>query len=1232
MRQIKRFVSGLNKSQKIVFLSFIIGLILFVSIGIPTFARFKHRNIVTNLVWDGTVATSYKKGIGTSSDPYIISNGSELAYFSNELANNTYEGLYFSLSDDIVLNNGVFKYDQEQGILYILNGTTYYVEEYTNKYYSDIEKTNEAGSINVFPSLNNFKGYFNGNSYRIYGSYITSETSEELALFTNMQGSITDLYVENSLIYGGKVTAGITSTSTNATIKNALFNGYVIGKNSDLSKLSTSNLEDVEINMSSLETITNLDLSNYIPYEGGEILNTSITGNYTISGATENETSISINGVTLSNGSFEINLGTTVLNNLSVITRSLDGASLTLSNISYNVNYNYGVSGGITAIANNTTFENTVNKGYIYGYSVAGGLIGTMVNTAHINQSYNTGNVSSNIIGGGLVGTIEKNTTSATLSKDYNNGIITGTKIGGLVGTITNNTSPILIDKTFDTSDIYTIGTINNTSVNINNSYYVSLVSAIEEDNGIVLGQFNTVTVSDLQIKTNMVNNLFYDEFTDFNNLLINNEDVWVYNDESLPILFIDDINNPIANLHANIYSWDNFSPEISEVKLSSNITFSIEETDELRPIKEIYYYISNSVTPLTLNEIKNIGTWNIYSNIVQISDEGFYIIYAKVIDYNDNIFYINSDLLILDLPGASATINMETRQWTELQSNPEKIYIDGPKEITVTESDTISGISSIGYYITDTLLSTNDLNNLSDDKWTSYSAEENILINTNGIHIIYIKIMDNFNYASYLSTDYLIFDGYSQNSFTIGRNSSSYIEDGNNITDKSSIMMNFTYTSTTELDYSNHTHNLVSNILLPLGSKITLIDYITNNVYEYVVNTSEDNYGYEESCPVEDTNCIKKATYPFTLFKEVGTGSTIKYFGESTYTNNSEVNENFSIILDLSNTEINVNYSDVSMQIQLNNQSGNTVRPTLNNTISKFNIYSVIDDQSSSAYLNISTSYTGNPIVLNSDSVTTIPLNSNIVYKYLDTHKIIDTKYEDKETGLSIKLVDSNGTSLGSEYLKNMVFKIGENVYYPGKDNIIRINLGSALQDYTKELKVTTYDNNSNLAYGTYYLKITNYVAFDGYYSNEINTNEIIIPVTVTNTNLNNIEYGFDVNMNSEDRIISKTNTTVDVELNIEQNGLLSDPNIRVSLYKKDLLTAYNQNYSIVNLASYVTNTLVSASDNVYYLSTDPNQYNQFIITLITSNFENTGYKYVFELYDGNKKIGTIDKYFIVK
>ncbi len=100
-----------------------------------------------------------------------------------------------------------------------------------------------------------------------------------------------------------------------------------------------------------------------------------------------------------------------------------------------------------------------------------------------------------------------------------------------------------------------------------------------------------------------------------------------------------------------------------------------------------------------------------------------------------------------------------------------------------------------------------------------------------------------------------------------------------------------------------------------------------------------------------------------------------------------------------------------------------------------------------------------------------------------------------------------------------------------------------------------------------------------------------------------------------------------------------LKEPSIRISLYKKNSLTAYNQDYTIIDLKDYMVNDLVKVEDNVYSITNDPIRYtspdylyNNFELNLITENLENNGYKFVFDLYDGNKKIGTINKYFIVK
>ena len=214
----------------------------------------------------------------------------------------------------------------------------------------------------------------------------------------------------------------------------------------------------------------------------------------------------------------------------------------------------------------------------------------------------------------------------------------------------------------------------------------------------------------------------------------------------------------------------------------------------------------------------------------------------------------------------------------------------------------------------------------------------------------------------------------------------------------------------------------------------------------------------------------------------------------------------------------------------------------------------------------------------------------------------------------------------------------MGENTYYPEEDNLVRINLNNGISDVTKDLTIITYDNNSNLTDGTYYFKISSYASYDGYYSNQSSTAEINIPVRVVNNSINVI-YNFDVIMDDANRIINKNAEPANVIFNILQNGTLKNPNIRVALYEKNEMTAYNQEYSPVNLEEYVSDNLSLAGPNSYYVSTNPVKYtdtsklyNNFELNLITDNFNNTGYKFVFYLYDGSKKIGTIEKHFIIK
>ena len=78
------------------------------------------------------------------------------------------------------------------------------------------------------------------------------------------------------------------------------------------------------------------------------------------------------------------------------------------------------------------------------------------------------------------------------------------------------------------------------------------------------------------------------------------------------------------------------------------------------------------------------------------------------------------------------------------------------------------------------------------------------------------------------------------------------------------------------------------------------------------------------------------------------------------------------------------------------------------------------------------------------------------------------------------------------------MIFKINDERYYPGKDNIVRIALSNEGTNITQTLTIITKEDNVTLKEGTYYLKISNYASYDGYLYEELITSEISIPILV--------------------------------------------------------------------------------------------------------------------------------------
>ena len=209
-----------RKNKKIIYSLLIVLVILLLSYTIPSLARFKNRGASASNVWSGSVATKYRSGNGTRNNPYIISNGDELAFFSSQLENNHYEGSYFKIVNNILINEGMFKYEDNK-IKYILNNNTYYVSG--NKYYDNDSFTgNEIGSLNEMPNLDNFKGSLDADYHVIFGYYSDSP------LFTSLNGYVTALFMENAMIVTNGSGAIFADTIESSSIADIVVDGYVV--------------------------------------------------------------------------------------------------------------------------------------------------------------------------------------------------------------------------------------------------------------------------------------------------------------------------------------------------------------------------------------------------------------------------------------------------------------------------------------------------------------------------------------------------------------------------------------------------------------------------------------------------------------------------------------------------------------------------------------------------------------------------------------------------------------------------------------------------------------------------------------------------------------------------------------------------------------------------------------------------------------------------------------------
>ena len=149
-------------------------------------------NGIKGEVWSGKVASSFAKGNGSESNPYIIETGEQLALLITKA--NNYENKYFKLACDIYLND--------------VNSELW---------------QSKSGALNWISSRESglFKGHLDGNGYVVYGvhyNYKVTPSSSYVALIPVIAGSATvknigvsQAYIkvakDNNSVYAGGIFA-----------------------------------------------------------------------------------------------------------------------------------------------------------------------------------------------------------------------------------------------------------------------------------------------------------------------------------------------------------------------------------------------------------------------------------------------------------------------------------------------------------------------------------------------------------------------------------------------------------------------------------------------------------------------------------------------------------------------------------------------------------------------------------------------------------------------------------------------------------------------------------------------------------------------------------------------------------------------------------------------------------------------------------------------------------------
>lgn len=483
------------------------------------------------------------------------------------------------------------------------------------------------------------------------------------------------------------------------------------------------------------------------------------------------------------------------------------------------------------------------------------------------------------------------------------------------------------------------------------------------------------------------------------------------------------------------------------------------------------------------------------------------------------------------------------------------------------------------------------------------------------------LAITINLQRVLYTTADY-------EGAMTAGRKYELFTSTATNITSSASISTYFALFHSGDSVYRpGYYRALISNYVLPLGTKITMIDLSGNNVdyYYHVINATDVSNAQQQLQNQGDVQ------YLLSMFEVMGAQNSGVYYDDAVknleyYDSTLETSdEEFIFILDFDDCVINSDQLGCSLLIEMLDSDGETVNtvlgPQQNNLV--YNIYANRD-----AVIDIDGELSRNKIY--SGESVTMDVTVDYTQSQINGVVVYDTHLFDQKLGIKISIINSNNEVVSGTSLLGLYYSIGETRYYPNIDGTTRIKVADRVDSVEKWIVLNT--STSKLATGNYKVRIESFGSPDGIYYG-LNSSDVV----ELNLEIVNEIYGLDASVDAQEMIIHadtglNAKETNQLKYTFRYNSGLTNPSINVRMYRRDYQTETTSEYHLVDAANYFSNSFTDLGlTGEYRIIGSPVDYCTYTFTTKEDLITGT-YKLEFILYDGTSAIGSIEKYIIIK